>query len=376
MNFDFSEDQKMLKSQARKFLSEKCPLPVVRKVIEGNREVTKSLWKKIGDLGWCGTAIDEKYGGLGLGYLELCVLAEEMGRALAPVPFESTLYLFSEAIALAASEEQKTRLLPKVAIGELIGTLALSEGPGSVSPKTIQTTFVNGKLSGRKIAVLDGAIADMAVVLTGSTGGSNGLQLVLVDLSQKGVRRVGCETLDASHSNAQLLFENVEATALGEGGNGLDIVSAIFDRAAVLLAFEQVGGADACLAMAIDYSLKRYAFGRPIGSFQAIKHKLTDMYVGNELARSNAYYGAWALSTNAPELPLAAASARVSATQAFDYAAKENIQTHGGIGFTWESDCHFYYKRSRELGLVIGSQSVWKEKLVKELEKTQAYLSL
>jgi alkylation response protein AidB-like acyl-CoA dehydrogenase len=144
------------------------------------------------------------------------------------------------------------------------------------------------------------------------------------------------------------------------------------DRAAVLIAFEQVGGADVCLAMAKDYAMTRYAFGRQIASFQAIKHKLADMYVNNELARSNAYYGAWALSTNARELPLAAAAARISATQAFDYAAKENTQTHGGIGFTWEADCHFYYKRSRQLGLALGPQRAWKDKLVSELELSNA----
>jgi alkylation response protein AidB-like acyl-CoA dehydrogenase len=139
-----------------------------------------------------------------------------------------------------------------------------------------------------------------------------------------------------------------------------------------MTAFEQIGGADSCLAMAKDYATQRYAFGRLIGSYQAIKHKLADMYVNTELARSNAYYGAWALSTNARELPLAAAAARVSATQAFDYAAKENIQTHGGVGFTWEYDCHFYYKRSRELGLNLGPQRAWKDKLVSALETSNA----
>jgi len=138
------------------------------------------------------------------------------------------------------------------------------------------------------------------------------------------------------------------------------------------MAFEQVGGADTCLAMAKDYAMSRYAFGRPIGSYQAIKHKLADMYVNTELARSNAYFGAWALSTNARELPLAAAAARVAATQAFDYAAKESTQTHGGIGYTWEMDCHLYYKRSRELGLALGAQRSWKDKLVTELELSNA----
>ena len=332
------------------------------------------LWKQIGEMGWTGTAIPENYGGLGLGYLELCVIAEEMGRALAPVPFSSTVYLFAEAILIAGSEELKKRLLPKVAAGEIIGTFARAEGPGAVLPKNIRTTLRNGKLNGKKIAVVDGPNADYAIVLARATDepGERGLQLALVDLKGPGVKRNTCTTLDASRGYADISFENASAEALGKVGEGWSDTSRVFDRAAILMAFEQVGGADRCLAMAMEYALSRYAFGRPIASFQAIKHKLADMYVFNELARSNAYYGAWALHTGARELPLAAASARVSATQAFDFASKENIQTHGGIGFTWAMDCHFYYKRSKELGLTLGPQRAWKDKLVTELELTNA----
>lgn len=373
MNFDFSDDQKMLKSQARKFLSEKCSTKTVRTIFESTREYDAPLWKQIGDLGWAGTAIPEIYGGLGLGYLELCVIAEEMGRALAPVPFSSTVYLFAEALMLCGSEDLKKSLLSQVASGAIIGTLAYAETQGAVLPKKINTTFQDGKLSGTKIAVVDGAIADYAIVLARASlePDEKSLQLVLVNLHSESVKREPCNAIDGSRSHANLIFDHVNAQPLANVGEGWMNLSRTLDRAAVLFAFEQIGGSDACLSMAIDYALKRYAFGRPIGSFQAIKHKLTDMYVNNELARSNAYYAAWALSTHAPELPLAAAAARVSSTQAYDYASKENIQTHGGIGFTWESDCHFYYKRSKELGLLIGSQRAWKDKLVTELEKTE-----
>lgn len=374
MNFDFSDDQKMLKDQAHKFLSEKCTTKTVRNVFEGKDHFDKALWKQIGEMGWTGTAIPENYGGLGLGYLELCVIAEEMGRALAPVPFSSTVYLFAEALLLAGSEDQKKRLLPKVALGEIVGTFARAEGPGAVLPKNIRTTLKGGKLNGKKIAVVDGPIADYCIVLARASDepGERGLQLALVDLKTAGVKRAECNTLDASRGHADITFENANAEALGRSGEGWSDASRVLDRAAILTAFEQVGGADVCLAMAKDYALNRYAFGRPIASFQAIKHKLADMYVFNELARSNAYYGAWALHTGARELPLAAASARVSATQAFDYASKENIQTHGGMGFTWAVDCHFYYKRSKELGLALGPQRAWKDKLVTELELTNA----
>ncbi|HSZ12346.1 MAG TPA: acyl-CoA dehydrogenase family protein [Rhizomicrobium sp.] len=374
MNFDFSDDQKMMKEQAHKFLSEKCTTKVVRAAYENGAGTDAALWKSIAGLGWMGTAIPEQYGGLGLGYLELCVIAEELGRALAPVPFSSTVYLFAEAILAAGSEEQKQRLLPKIAGGEIVGCVARGEGPGAILPKNIRSFFRNGKLSGKKTPVMDGGIADYAVVLARSSDepGERGLQLVLVDLKQNGVKRRDVETVDPSRGYAEITFDNASAEALGKAGEAWSTMSRVLDHAAILMAFEQVGGSDACLKMAKAYAMERYAFGRPIASFQAIKHKLADMYVNTELARSNAYYGAWALSTGARELPLAAAAARISATQAFDYAAKENIQTHGGIGFTWEADVHFYYKRARQLSLALGAQRVWKDKLVTELELSNA----
>lgn len=374
MNFDFSDDQKMLKDQARRFLSEKCSTKVLRKVFESDAGYDAPVWKGIAEMGWLGTAIPEEYGGLGLGYLELCVIAEELGRAAAPVPFSSTIYLFAEALLSAGSEEQKKTLLPKIAEGALIGTIARTEGVGAVTPKSIRTTFKGGKLSGKKIAVADGMDADYAVVIARSSDepGERGLSLALVDLNAKGVSRRAQDCIDPARKLAELTFDNVEAQALGKTGEGWAITGKVLDRAAILMAFEQVGGADTCLAQAKEYAMTRYAFGRQIGSFQAIKHKLADMYVNNELARSNAYYGAWALLTNARELALAAAAARISATQAFDYAAKENIQTHGGVGFTWEFDCHLFYKRSRHLGLALGPQRVWKDKLVTELELSNA----
>ncbi|HVV65506.1 MAG TPA: acyl-CoA dehydrogenase family protein [Rhizomicrobium sp.] len=374
MNFDFSDEQKQIRDQARRFLSEKCTTRMVRKLYENANGFDAELWRQVAQMGWIGTAIPESFGGLGLGYLELCVVAEELGRSLAPLPFVSTIYLFAEALLAAGSDAQKTRLLPGVAAGDVIGCLARAEGPGAVTPKSIRASFRAGRLSGVKTAVADGMEARYAVVVArcSDEAGERGLQLALADLEGAGVKRRRLASIDPSRGLAEISFDNAPAEALGAPGEGWRIAEAVMDRAAILAAFEQVGGADACLAMAKDYATTRYAFGRPIGSFQAIKHKLADMYVLNELARSNAYYGAWALSTNARELPLAAAAARVCATQAFDYAAKENIQTHGGIGFTWEADCHFYYKRARELGLVLGPQRVWKDKLVGELERSNA----
>ena len=370
MNFDFSDDQKLLRDQARRFLAEKCPSREVRALLESDAGYHRPLWTSIADMGWLGTAVPEAYGGLGLGALELCVIAEQLGRVLAPVPFSSTICTFAEALLLAGSDEQKSRYLPTVAAGELIGTVARADSAGAVTPKSIRTAFRGSKISGTKIAVADGMEADVAIVLarTSDEAGERGLSLVLVDLNAAGVARKRQDSIDPSRKRAMLTFNDAPAELLGTVGEGWQLQRQILDGAAVLMAFEQVGGADACLAMAKKYALTRHAFGRPIGSFQAIKHRLSDMYVGNELARSNAYYGAWALSSNARELPLAAAAARISATQAFDFAANENVQIHGGIGFTWEADCHLFQKRARGLALALGPQRVWKNRLVTELE--------
>jgi alkylation response protein AidB-like acyl-CoA dehydrogenase len=370
MNFDFSDDQKFLKNEARKFLQANCPTSRVRQVLDDQgKAYDAELWKAVAEQGWLGAAIPEAHGGLGLGRVELCAIAEELGRALAPIPFASTVYFLAEAVMLAGSEEQKAELLPKIAAGEVIGAMATSEGPGAVSAANLQATVTDGKLSGVKLPVTDGDIATVAVVLA-KEGGKPGL--FLVDLTGPGVTREPLKTLDPTRDAAKLSFDGAPARRLGGAGEGFSLMEQVFDRAAVLLAFEQCGGADQCLEMAKDYALNRYAFGRTIASYQAIKHKLADMYVKNELARSNAYYGAWALNTDAPELPTAAAAARIAASEAYWFASKENIQTHGGIGFTWEVDCHLHYRRSRQLSLVAGAPRVWKERLVSQLERRNA----
>lgn len=366
MDFDYTDEQKALKDEARRFLADVAPLSVARRVLDDPAEgCDRDLWRRIGEQGWCGAAIPEAYGGLEFGYVELCALAEELGRAVAPVPFASSVYLFAEALLLAGSDEQKSGLLPQVSAGSLIGTIAVSEGPGVLAPERIATRFSGGRLNGTKLPVIDGMAADRAVVLAMGEGGP---QLVLADLSGPGVRREAVSTIDPTRGAARIDFEDCPAEPLEAGGEGLVQLARIQDRAAVLIAFEQLGGADRCLEMARDYALERYAFGRPIGSYQAIKHKLADVYVRNEVARANAYYGAWALSSGDAELPLAAAAARVSACAAYWLASKENIQTHGGIGFTWEADCHFFYRRARHLGLVLGSPREWKRQLADCLE--------
>jgi alkylation response protein AidB-like acyl-CoA dehydrogenase len=303
--------------------------------------------------------------------LELCVIAEELGRSLAPTPFSSSIYLFAEFVKLFGSEEQKKTYLPKIASGEMIGTFALAEGNGTPKPHNISSTFNDGKLNGEKLPVNDGHVSDFMVVAanTDSNKNSHSLSLVIVNSNQEGVKSENLETIDPSRPSSRIVLNNADAELLGTTGEGWEMIQKVFDRAAVLFAFEQVGGAQVALDEAKKYSLERYAFGKQIGAFQALKHKMADMYVKIELAKSNAYYGAWALSSDSNELPVAAAGARVSAIDAYHYASKENIQIHGGVGFTWEYDCHLFYRRAKQLSLNIGSIRQWKENLISNLEK-------
>ncbi|MEZ5560666.1 MAG: acyl-CoA dehydrogenase family protein [Pseudomonadales bacterium] len=371
MNFEFSEDQKLLRDQARGFLQEHCPPAVVRKVLESDAEYDADLWRKIAEMGWTATVIPEEFGGLGLSYLELAVIAEELGRAVAPVPFSSSVYLATEALLLAGSQAQKEAWLPKLATGEAIGTLALADGPGRPEPANLTTTASGGKLSGTKLPVPDAGIANVAVVVATHDGG-DGAALYLVDMAQSAVSVEPVRTVDFTRGHGKLTLNGAAAEPLGKPGEGWTLLNTLLDRAAVLFAWEQVGGSDAALEQAREYALGRYAFGRPIASYQAIKHKLANMYVKNTLARSNCYFGAWALNTNAPELPLAAATARVSAIQAYYFASKENIQTHGGMGYTWEFNCQFYYRRSKLLSVNIGSEGMWQDRLIKAVEQSNA----
>lgn len=369
MNFEFSDEQNMLRDQAVSFLHDKSPLSVARKILEGDAPYDEELWKGITDLGWTATAIPEEYQGIGMGHLELCVLAEELGRALTPVPFSSTVYLATEAILQYGSDAQKEAWLGKLAQGQVIGCAALAEGPGDIGPRSLRAEVSGDVLNGEKLAVADGDVADLAVVVAKSGGGHS---LYLVDLNQEGISRQVIATIDPSRSHANIVFNGAKAELLGESGEGLTQLEGLLNRAAILYAFEQVGGAQAAMEQAREYALGRYAFGRPIAGFQAIKHKLAKMFVTIQLARSNCYYGAWALSTNAAELPVASATARVSASQAYRECAEENIQVHGGMGFTWEFDCHLFYRRSKLLAVNLGSEASWKNRLITNIERERA----
>jgi acyl-CoA dehydrogenase len=368
MNFDFSEDQRLLQKTARDFLTERSPLAACRRALEAE-SVDPGLWRATAEMGWQGAVIPEEHGGAGFGSLELALIAEEIGRALAPLPFGSSVYLATEAVLLAGSDAQKKGWLPGFASGERIGTLALVERLGRPTPASIHTRLHRGKLEGTKLSVPDGMAATCAVVVAET---DEGIGLALVDLRASGVRREPVRSIDATRANAIVRFDAAAAEPLGRPGQGWILVERLLRRAAVLQAFEQIGGAQRALEITRDYTLGRYAFGRPVASFQALKHRMADVYTAVELARSNAYFGAWALAGDTPELGEAACSARISALDAYELATREMIQMHGGVGYTWEFDCHLFYRRAKWLAASLGGGADWKDRLVSHLSAGSA----
>lgn len=374
MNFDFSDDQNLLRDELRKFLRKESPLAEVRRCIEQRISHHAGVWQGLASLGATALMLPDDCGGIGLGALEMCVLAEEVGRQLSPVPLASTCYLAAQAVLLGASPAQRQRWLPRVAAGEA-ATLAAPLDELQALPADLPV-FDGATLRGQAALVADGEAAQWAVVLAQGPAG----QAVWVALALGAeVPRRRLDTLDPSKPYAALQFNAAPAEALDAGADALALLQRVRDRAAILIAFEQLGGADAALEMAASYARERKAFGRAIGSYQGIKHKLADVYTANQMARAHCWYGAWALSADAvagpsaaPELAAAAAAARVSASQAFSLAAQENIQTHGGMGTTWEADCHLFYRRARQTAVMLGNSIAWRERLAQQLEQRLA----
>ncbi|SEE77007.1 acyl-CoA dehydrogenase [Rhizobiales bacterium GAS191] len=363
MNFDFSPEQQQFRDQLRRYLRDADGLAEGRSLMESGAERhSRAIWRGLADLGVQATAVPEAYSGLGLGALELCVAAEEIGRAMAPVPFLSSVGVCSEAIRLFGTPEQKARWLPGLADGSIIGTWgAVRDASTAEESDRLEA----GRLYGTKVPVLDGMAADVMLVVSTTVGGAP--ILALCDLADAAVKRKAVPTIDPTRPAARVTFHGAPAEPLLD--HGAAAWEQLCNRAAVLLAFEQLGSAEAAMAMAIGYARDRTAFGRTIASMQAVKHRLADMYIKIELARAHCYYGAWAISTNANQSPLAAAGARCSAIEALDYAAQENIHVHGGIGVTWESNCHLFYRRARLNGLILGARQEWQDRLVAALQE-------
>ena len=359
MDFSYSAEQQMLGESAHSFLEDKAPLPVVRSLMETDSGYDTALWAEMADLGWQAMAIPEEFGGAGFSFFEVGILMEEMGRLLTPSPFLSTVVMAANLVLLAGTDEQRASILGPIAAGEMIATVASL--PAQEAPEVVAAES-NGRtvLTGTKGFVLDGHIADVMLVEAAEGGDRS---LFVVDAAQDEVVAERIETLDMTRKQATVEFRGATATRLGAAGAAKGHLSALEDLAVVALAFEQLGGARECLDMAVAYSKDRYQFGRPIGSFQAIKHKCADMLVLVEGAKSAAHYAGGVAAQGDSDLSIAAALAKAHCSVAYFTCAAENIQIHGGIGFTWEHDAHLYLKRAKTDSLLFGDPVTWRAKL-------------
>lgn len=369
MNFAHTDEQEELRRTVRSFLESKSSEAAVREQMETERGFDPDVWKQMAEqMGLQGLHIPEEHGGSGFGYIELCIVLEEMGRALLCAPFFSSVVLAANALLHSGDEEAKQRHLPGIASGETIAALACTEPSGRWDEAGITleaTPSGDGfTLTGTKHFVIDGHVADLILVAARTAAG---VSLFAVDGDATGLTRTPLATMDQTRKQAKLELDGTPATLVGAEGDGWEVLSRVFDLAAIGLAAEQVGGAQRALEMAVEYAKNRVQFGRPIGSFQAIKHKCADMLLEVESARSAASYGAWCASELSEELPAVASMAKAYCSEAYFHTAAENIQIHGGIGFTWEHPAHLYFKRAKSSELIFGDPTYHREQLAQRL---------
>jgi alkylation response protein AidB-like acyl-CoA dehydrogenase len=371
MRFAFDEEQEALRSAARSFLANYSSPARVRQAMETDRGYDPDVWSRIGaELGWPSVIIPEEYGGSGLTSVELVGLMEEMGRALLCAPFFSSVCLAANALLLGGSEEQKRDHLPGIAAGKTIATVAHTGPKGRWDASGIEAVarrdggdFI---LNGTRTFVVDGHTADLLVVAARSDGseGDAGISLFIVRADAAGIERRLLPTMDQTRKQAEVRLRDVRVPAselMGDEGGGWPILRKTFDLAAVALSAEQVGGAEKCLDMSVAYAKERVQFGRPIGSFQAIKHKCADMLLRVESARSASYYAGWAAAQDEDQLPVLAALAKAYCSDAYFRCAAESVQIHGGVGFTWEYDVHLYFKRAKSSETFLGDAAYHRE---------------
>jgi alkylation response protein AidB-like acyl-CoA dehydrogenase len=368
MNFAFSEEQETLREFVKNFLEEKSPEADVREQMDTDNGFNPDVWQQMSEqMGLQSLIIPEEYNGQGFSYVELIVVLEEMGRALLCAPFFSSVVLAANTLIHCGDEAAKKELLPQIASGT-IATLAFTEenGKWDESGITMQATQSGDHytLEGSKMYVLDGNTAEIIIVAART---DNGVSLFHVDANAEGLTRTSLATMDQTRKQSKLEFSDTPATLIGEEGNGWTTLSTVLDLAAVGLAAEQVGGAQMCLDMAVEYAKVRVQFGRPIGSFQAIKHKCADMLLEVESAKSAAYYAGWCAAEMNDELPSTASLAKAYCSEAYFHASAENIQIHGGIGFTWEHPAHLYFKRAKSSELLFGDPTYHRELLAQRI---------
>ena len=371
MQFSFSDEQQEFRSVVRRFLEEKSPTKEVRRLMETDAGVDRGVWRQLTqDLGLTAIHIPEAYGGQGFGIGELAIAVEEMGRVLLCAPFFSSTVLAATVILKAGSEAQKLALLPDIAAGKSIAAFAFTEDSGRWDAGGVSATATPSgstfKLDGVKSFVVDGHTADLVVVLVRRPGslGADGLSLFTVRSDAPGLERRQLASMDATRKLARLTFSGVEAALLGEAGQASVPLGETLDIAAICLANEMVGGAERLLQQAIAFANLRYQFGRPIASFQSLKHKAADMLLDVEMAKSAAYYAAAAADEGDAELPALASIAKAAASDAYMQTAIHAVQIHGGIGFTWDNDTHLWFKRAKSSEVFLGGAAYHRERLM------------
>lgn len=369
MQFAFTEEQDQLRSFVRQFLDEKSDEAAVRALMETEQGYDEAVWSQMAEqLGLQSLIIPEAYGGQGFSWVELVVVLEEMGRSLLCAPFFSSVVLATSALMLSGDEAAQSEYLPKIASGELIATVAVTEENGRWDESGVTATATaagdSWTIDGAKHYVLDGHTAGLIIVAARTAAG---VSLFAVDGDAAGLERTALSTMDQTRKQAKLTLSGTPATLIGTDGAGWATLEAMLDRAAVGLAAEQVGGAQKVLDMSVEYAKDRVQFGRPIGSFQAIKHKCADMLLEVESAKSAAYYAAWCAAEENDELPAMASLAKSYCSEAYFHATAENIQIHGGIGFTWEHPAHLYFKRAKSSELLFGDPTYHRELLAERI---------
>ncbi len=372
MNFAFSEEQEQLREFVRSFLEEKSPETAVRELMDTEEGFDPDVWAQMAEqMSLPALAIPEAHGGDGYGFVEQVVVLEEMGRALLCAPYFSSVVLAANALMHSGDDAAMGAHLPGIASGETRATLAFTEQSGrwdeggiTMSAQPVNGSAGTWRLDGTKMYVLDGHTANLIIVAARSDAG---VSLFCVDPQAEGLTRTALSTMDQTRKQARLDFDGVQGTLVGADGGGWATLERVLDLAAVALAAEQVGGAQKCLEMSVEYAKVRVQFGRPIGSFQAIKHKCADMLLEVESAKSAAYYAGWCAAELNDELPQVASLAKSYCSEAYFHAAAENIQIHGGIGFTWEHPAHLYFKRAKSSELLFGDPTYHRELLAQRI---------
>lgn len=359
MSILYDEGQQAIATESRRVLDARVGKDRLLKLLEQVGEYDRPFWETAVEQGWTALAIPEEHGGLGLGLVELGLVALATGAATAGAPFLTVGYGASQALIQSGNSELQAAWLPKLAAGEALATVAFAEGASALPPLPT-TTFAGGKLSGAKEGVTGGLKADFAIVWAVHEGKP---ALVLAEL--KDAARTAVESYDNSRLYADIAFAGTPATLLAEGDAALAMARDVLGRMAVVTAHEQVGGAEALLYIARDYAVTRRAFGQLIGAFQSIKHRISEMYGLVEIARANCIHAA--AREGQDDFLIAAADARISATEAYDTNARDCIQIHGGIGVTWEQGLHLHMRRARSLAVELGNLYYWEDLLVEQL---------